>query len=226
MGMSVVIFGATGMVGAGTLLECLDDPRIASVLAVVRTPTGRVHAKLREVVHPDFFDFSALADDFAVCHACFYCLGVSSAGMSEAHYTSVTRNIALAAGRALAAANPSAVFCFVSGAGADSKGRGRSMWARVKGETENALLALPFRAVYVFRPAFIQPVRGVRSRTDAYRAFYRVMTPVAPVLRLLLPWYWTSTARLGRAMIAAAIEGAPRRILGSRDINRLARRAR
>ncbi len=226
MGMNVVIFGATGMVGAGALLECLDDPRIESVLAVVRTPTGRTHPKLREVVHADFFDFTSLTDDFAVCHACLYCLGVSSAGLSEAHYTSITRNIALAAARALAAANPSAVFCFVSGAGADSTARVRSMWARVKGETENALLALPFRAVYVFRPAFIQPVRGVRSRTDAYRVFYGAMAPLSPVLRFLLPWYWTSTARLGRAMIAAALEGAPKRILYSRDINRLARRAR
>jgi uncharacterized protein YbjT (DUF2867 family) len=224
--MNVVIFGATGMVGAGALLECLDDPRVTSVLAVVRTPTGRAHPKLREVVHADFFDFSPLADDFAVSHACLYCLGVSSAGMSEAHYASITRNIALAAGRALAAANPSAVLCFVSGAGADSSARGRSMWARVKGQTENDLLALPLRAIYVFRPAFIQPVRGVRSRTDAYRAFYTVMAPVSPVLRFLLPWYWTSTARLGRAMITAAIDGAPRRILRSRDINRLARRAR
>jgi uncharacterized protein YbjT (DUF2867 family) len=214
------------MVGAGALLESLDDPRVGSVIAVVRTPTGRTHPKLREIVHPDFYDFSSLTADFAGSHACLFCLGVSSAGMSEAQYTSITRNIAVAAAESLAAANPSAVFCFVSGVGADSSERSRTMWARVKGATENALLALPLRATYIFRPAFIQPMRGVRSRTGSYRAFYTIMTPVLPVLRVLLPWHWTTTVKLGRAMLTAAIDGSPKRILYSRDINRLARRAR
>lgn len=209
------------MVGAGALIECLADPEVQSVLVVGRSPTGRSHPKLREVIHADFFNYESLADDFASCHACFFCLGVSSTGMSEARYSNLTYDLTLAAARALAAANPSSVFCYVSGLGTDTSERGRTMWARVKGRTENALLALPFRAAYMFRPAFIQPRHGVRSKTPAYQAFYTVLAPLSPVLRLLLPWYWTTTAALGRAMIRVSSEGYPRQVLYSRDINRL-----
>lgn len=220
--MNVVLFGATGMVGAGVLIECLADPRVESVLAVVRSPASRSHPKLREAIHTDFLDYSSLAADFAACGACFFCLGVSSAGMSEARYSSLTYDLTLAAAHALAAANPGAVFCYVSGLGTDSSGRGRTMWARVKGRTENALLALPFRAAYMFRPAFIQPKHGVRSRTPLYQAFYSVAAPLYPLLRRLLPRYWTTTENVGRAMIRVASEGYPKRILYSEDINALA----
>ena len=220
--MRVVLFGATGMVGAGVRIECLADPQVSSVLAVVRAPTGRSHPKLREAIHTDFLDYTALAPDFAACDACFFCLGVSSAGMSEARYSSLTYDLTLAAAKALAAANPEAVFCYVSGLGTDSTERGRSMWARVKGRTENALLALPFRAAYMFRPAFIQPKHGVRSRTPAYRAFYTVAAPLYPLLRFLMPRYWTTTENLARAMVRVASGGYAKRILYSNDINALA----
>lgn len=220
--MNVILFGATGMVGAGVLIECLADPRVDSVLAVVRSPTGRSHPKLREAIHTDFLDYRSLAADFAACDACFFCLGVSSAGMSEARYSSLTYDLTLAAAQALVTANPGAVFCYVSGLGTDSNGR--TMWARVKGRTENALLALPFRAAYMFRPAFIQPKHGVRSRTPLYQAFYSVAAPLYPLLRRLLPRYWTTTENLGRAMIRVASEGSPKRILYSPDINALATR--
>ena len=210
------------MVGAGVLIECLADPQVSSVLAVVRAPTGRSHPKLREAIHTDFLDYTALAPDFAACDACFFCLGVSSAGMSEARYSSLTYDLTLAAAKTLAAANPEAVFCYVSGLGTDSTERGRSMWARVKGRTENALLALPFRAAYMFRPAFIQPKHGVRSRTPSYRAFYTVAAPLYPLLRLLMPRYWTTTENLGRAMIRVASVGYAKPILYSNDINALA----
>lgn len=220
--MNVVLFGATGMVGAGVLIECLADPRVAGVVAVVRAPTGRSHPKLRETIHTDFFDYGSLAADFAACDACFFCLGVSSAGMSEARYSSLTYDLTLAAAQALVTANPGAVFCYVSGLGTD--GNGRSMWARVKGRTENALLALPFRAAYMFRPAFIQPKHGVRSRTPLYQVFYSVAAPLYPLLQRLLPRYWTTTENVGRAMIRVASEGSPQRILYPPDINALAAR--
>jgi uncharacterized protein YbjT (DUF2867 family) len=210
------------MVGAGVLNECLTDPQVSSVLAVVRAPTGRSHPKLREAILTDFLDYTPLAADFAACDACFFCLGVSSAGMSEARYSSLTYDLTLAAARALAVTSPAAVFCYVSGLGTDSTERGRSMWARVKGRTENALLALPFRAAYMFRPDFIQPKHGVRSRTPAYRAFYTVAAPLYPLLRLLMPRYWTTTENLARAMIRVASVGYAKPILYSNDINALA----
>src|SRR5262249_4047015 len=143
--MNVVIFGATGMVGAGVLLECLFDQRVSSVLVVTRSSTGRRHPKLREVLHADFFNFDTLHADFAACDACFFCLGVTSLGMSEAEYTRVTYDMAMAAAREMVTANPRMTFCFVSGVGTDSTERGRTMWARVKGKTENALLGLGFK---------------------------------------------------------------------------------
>jgi len=218
----VVIFGATGMVGAGALLECLDDPRVESVLAIVRRATGRSHPKLTEVSHADFFDCEPLRPRLAACDACFFCLGVSSAGMGEATYRRLTYDLTLGAARTMAAANPRMVFCYVSGRGTDSTERGRSMWARVKGQTENALLALPFRAAYMLRPAYIQPLRGVRSRTPLYQAVYTTLGFLYPVLRRLAPHQVTTSVDVGRALIRLAAQGDDRRILESDDINRLA----
>ena len=220
--MRVVIFGATGMVGAGALLECLDDPRVDAVLAVVRRPTGLTHPKLTEAVHADFFDYDRLRARFAECDACFFCLGVSSAGMDEAAYRHLTYDLTLAAARALVEANPRMTFCYVSGQGTDSTERGRAMWARVKGKTENALLALPFKAAYMLRPGFIQPLRGVRSRTPLYQAFYSALGFLLPVLRRLVPDQITTTVNVGRALIRLAAEGDGKRILLAADINRLA----
>ncbi len=210
------------MVGAGALIECLSDARVRSVLAVTRSSTGRSHPKLREILHKDFFNYDSLARDFASCDACFFCLGVSSIGMSEPDYTRMTYDLTLAAARAMVGANPRMTFCYVSGVGTDSSERGRTMWARVKGRTENALLALPFAAAYMFRPGYIQPVGGVRSKTPWVQAAYTVLAPIYPVLRPLLRG--TTTSNFGRAFIEVAASGYPKRILYSRDINALAAR--
>ncbi len=220
--VKVVLFGASGMVGGGVLLECLDDARVESVLVVGRRACGVSHPKLTEILHEDFFDFKALATRFRGLDACFFCLGVSAAGLSEAEYTRRTYDLTLAAARALAAASPHIVFTYVSGAGTDSTERGRVMWARVKGRTENALLALPIGGAYMLRPGFIQPMRGVRSGTRLYRVFYVVFGPLLPLLRRLFPRQITTTVAVGRAMIALAERGDARKILGPADINRLA----
>ena len=220
--VNVMIFGPTGMIGAGTLLECLADSRVASVVAVGRRPTGHAHAKLREVLHVDFFNYDNLSEHFASCDACFFCLGVSAVGMTEARYSQQTYDLTLAAARAMLVANPQLTFCYVSGAGTDSTEQGRSMWARVKGRTENALLALPFRAAFMFRPGFIQPMKGVRSSTGWYQAIYTLAAPLYPVLHRLFPGSVTTTVSLGRAMIEVAANGYSERILSSREINRLA----
>src|SRR5437868_7814509 len=161
--MNVLLFGATGMVGDGVLHECLADPRVTSVLAIGRSPLSISHPKLRQKQRTDFFSYADLTSDLATIDACFFCLGVSSVGMTEADYYRQTSDLTLAAARALAAARPGATFCYVSGEGTDSSERGRSMWARVKGKTENALLELPLKA-YMFRPGFIRPRPGTRDR--------------------------------------------------------------
>lgn len=218
--MKVVIFGATGMLGAGVLLEALDDPRVERVLTVVRKPTGVRHTKLEEVVHHDFFDYSTLQPRWPGFDACLFCLGVTSVGLSEAAYRHLTYDLTLAAARSMAAVNSGMVFCYVSGTGTDSSARGRVMWARVKGETENALLALPFKGAYMFRPGYVQPLRGVRSKTGWYQAAYNSIGLLYPLLRRLLPGAVTDSVTFGRALVRVAAKGYPTRILEGRDINR------
>jgi hypothetical protein len=210
------------MVGAGALSECLADNRVTSVAAVTRSPIGRTHSKLRELRRTDFFHYNDCRAEFAACDACLFCLGVSSIGMNEADYTRLTYELTLAAAHALVAANPRMTFCYVSGVGTDSTAQGRRMWARVKGRTENALLALPFKASYMFRPGYIQPDHGVRSRTGWVQGVYTVVAPFYPIIRTLLPNATTTTTNLGRALIEVAASGYPRRILYSHDFNRLA----
>ena len=217
--MKAVIFGTSGMVGQGVLRECLLEAEITQVLSVVRSATGQSHAKLREVVHADFLDFSRIEGELTGYDACFFCLGVSSAGMTEEQYTRITYGITMAAATTLAKLNPEMTFEYISGTGTDSTEKGRSMWARVKGRTENALLALPFKAAYMFRPGFIQPLHGIKSKTRAYQIFYAVTTPLLPVLKAVFPQYVTTTERLGRAMIAVAKRGYPKKVLEMRDIN-------
>jgi uncharacterized protein YbjT (DUF2867 family) len=217
-----VLFGATGMVGAGVLIECLEDPRVQSVLAIGRSPTGRWHPKLREIQRTDFFNYDGLESEFASCDACFFCLGVTSVGLDEAEYTHLTYDLTTAAANAMAAVNRNMTFCYVSGVGTDSTERGRTMWARVKGRTENAILALPFKAAFMFRPGFIQPVKGVRSKTAWYQAVYNLLGPLSPLLLRMAPNHVTTTARLGRAMIQVAYRGFDRPILHPREINALA----
>jgi len=219
--MKVILFGATGMVGAGVLIECLENPWVQSVLAVGRKPCSVTHPKLREVIRSDFFDYSDVATDLTGYDACFFCLGVSSAGMKETEYHRLTYELTLAAAEALADVNPGMTFCYVSGEGTDSTERGRFMWARVKGKTENHLLEMPLKA-FMFRPGFIQPLKGVRSKTRLYQAFYSVLGPLYPLLKRLAPRHVTTTENVGRAMIEIAAGRSPKRVLENPDINALA----
>jgi len=211
------------MIGSGVLLECLDDGRVTEVLSIGRSAIGVTHPKLTEIIQSDLFDYSAIQPRLAGWDACFFCLGVSSNGMTEEAYRRVTCDLTLAAARALLAGSAALTFCFVTGAGTDSSGKGGVMWARVKGQTENALLAMPFKAAYMFRPGIIQPKRGVRSKTPLYQFFIVLAAPVFPLLRRLFPRLVTTTVELGRGMIAVVEKGYARHILDPEDINRLAR---
>jgi uncharacterized protein YbjT (DUF2867 family) len=219
--MKVILFGATGMVGQGVLRECLLDPGIESVLAVGRSPTGQRAPKLREILHDNFMDFSAIETQLAGYDACFFCLGVSSIGMDEERYRHLTYDITLAAATTLAKLNPQMVFVYVTGRGTDSTEQGSLMWARVKGKTENDLLKLPFKAAYMFRPAGIQPLHGVGSKTTWVQAIYVATGPLLSLLNRAAPKYMTTTEQVGRAMIKVARDGYPRPVLESEDINRV-----
>lgn len=216
--MKVILFGATGMVGQGVLRECLQAADVDAVLAVGRSPTGLVHPKLRETVVPDLFDHEAAAAEWSDFDACFFCLGVSSAGMTETAYTHITRDLTLAIAQSLNRRNRQMTFVYVSGAHTDASERGRSMWARVKGQTENALRRLPFRAVYLFRPGLIRPLDGIRSKTPAYRLFYTLAGPLLPLVHRLFPRSVVSTADIGRAMLTVARRDQPNPVLEAADI--------
>lgn len=219
--MKVILFGATGMVGQGVLRECLIDPAVDTVLAVGRSPTGQDHAKLRELQHADFTDFSAIESQLAGYDACFFCLGVSSIGMDAERYRHLTYDITMAAATTLAKLNPGMVFAYVTGRGTDSTEQGSLMWARVKGKTENDLLKLPFKAAYMFRPAGIQPLHGVRSKVGWINAVYFMCAPILSLFQRSFPQYMTTSEQLGRAMIKVARDGYPNKILESEDINRI-----
>jgi uncharacterized protein YbjT (DUF2867 family) len=219
--MKVLLFGATGMIGQGVLRECLLDPGVQQILSIVRTPTNQQNPKLRELIHTDFFDYSTIEPELTGLDACFFCLGVSSAGMDEAKYKHLTYDLTLAAAATLVRLNPQMTFLYVSGAGTDSTERGRSMWARVKGKTENDLLKLSFRAAYMFRPGVIQPLHGIRSKTKLYQTFYTVLNPILPLLKSAFPQLTTTTEQLGRAMLYVTKHGFPKPILESKDINSL-----
>jgi uncharacterized protein YbjT (DUF2867 family) len=218
--VKIIVFGATGMVGQAVLNQCLLDSAVDEVVVVGRTPVGRQDVKLREILHTDFLDFSALATDFAGADGCLFCLGVSSVGMSEADYRRTTKDITLAAAHVLLSATPDVVFVYISGMGTDSTEHGRLMWARVKGETENALLAMAFPA-YAVRPGFIQAVDGVRSKTRLYAAIYRVTGWLYPLLRRLSPRYFIRSDELARAMIELVRRRPAKHVLESDDLRAL-----
>ncbi len=220
--MKVILFGATGMVGQGVLRECFLSPDVQLMQTIGRSATGREHQKLREIVLQNLFDFSDMAADLTGFDACFFCLGVSSAGMKEDDYERVTYGITLAAAKTLVQLNPEMTFIYVSGMGTDSTEKGRIMWARVKGKTENALLRLPFKAVYLFRPGFIQPLHGTRSKTTLYRMLYAISAPLFPLLNAIFPHSLTTTEKIGRAMINVSTRGYPKQILETQDINKAA----
>ena len=219
--MNVVLFGATGMVGAGVLIECLDDHRVQSVMAVGRRPCGVAHPKLRELTRSDLFEYGDATDELQHLDACFFCLGASAVGMSEAAYHRVTYDLTIVAAESLLDLNPALTFCYVTGEGTDSTERGRRMWARVKGRTENQLLRMS-RSAYMFRPGYIQPLRGVRHKTLVYRALHTVLGPFYALLERLMPKHVTSTVNVGRAMIAVAAQGHQKLVLENPDINSLA----
>lgn len=204
------------MVGQGVLRECLAATDVTEVVAIVRSPLERIPAlKLIEVVHRDFFNWSDV--DLSGFDACFFCLGVSSLGMNEADYRQMTYELTMSLAEALVKQSPQAVFVYVSGAGTNAQGK--QMWARVKGATENALMAMPFRGVYCFRPAYIQPLHGVRSKVNLYNAFYAVLGWAEPLMMRFAPGFVTTTETVGRAMLKVARDGCPQKVLASRDIN-------
>jgi uncharacterized protein YbjT (DUF2867 family) len=219
--VKVVLFGATGMVGQGVLRECLLDADVETVLAVGRSKTGQQDGKLREIVRADLADLSAVQGQLSGYDACFFCLGVSSVGMDEQTYYRLTYELTTSIAGILAKLNPEMTFVYVTGAGTDSTERGRTMWARVKGKTENALLQMPFKVAYMFRPGYIQPLHGIRPKIKWIGALYAVIGPLYPLWKLLFPKYVTTTECIGRAMLKVARQGAPKHVLEVSDINSL-----
>ena len=217
MSLNAIIFGATGMVGEGVLHICLNHPDVESVLVIGRSSVEQTHPKLKELIHKDFFDWSLVENQLKGYNACFFCLGVSSIGMKEEAYKRITYDLTMAAARTLSKLNPDMTFCYVSGSGTDSSERGRIMWARVKGKTENDVAALPFKAAYACRPGFIKPIKGLKK---AY-GVSRILGTVYPVLRALFSNYVCTLEDLGRAMVRVSTEGYSKKVLECADIEHL-----
>ena len=207
------------MVGEGVLHEALNHSDVDSVLVVGRRPCNVSHQKLKEVIHNDFFDYSAIQSQLKGYNACFFCLGVTSIGKDEKEYTRLTYDLTMEAAKALSRLNPEMIFCYISGAGTDSTEKGRSMWARVKGKTENDLMKLPFKSVYAFRPGFIKPIKGLKNAFTAAK----VMGVFYPVLKVLAGKYVCTLEDLGLAMVNVTAKGDTKKILECEDIARLAR---
>jgi uncharacterized protein YbjT (DUF2867 family) len=216
--MNVLILGASGMVGQGVLRECLLDEGVKRVVTLGRTPTGQTHPKLREIVQRDLTNLAPIEDQLRGIDACFYCLGASATGLNEAEYTRINYEITLVVAETLARLDPDLTFVYVSGTGTDSTERGRVMWARVKGRTENALLRLPFKAAYMLRPGVIIPMHGVKSKTRIYRVFYTVLGPILPLFKSLFPRAVIDTEHLGRVMIRLAGSGYSKNVLEMADL--------
>jgi uncharacterized protein YbjT (DUF2867 family) len=209
------------MVGRGVLRECLLDSDVEKVLLIGRGATGQQDPKIREIVHADIGDLSSVDPELSGFDACFFCLGVSSVGMTENDYKRITYEMTIGAASTLAKLNPSMTFIYVSGMGTDSSETGRTGWARVKGATENALLRMPFRAAYMFRPGFIQPMHGEQPKAAIMKLALRVLGPVIPLVLRFAPQHATTTERMGRAMLFVVKHGAPKKVLESADINAL-----
>jgi uncharacterized protein YbjT (DUF2867 family) len=221
MGIKVIITGATGMVGEGVMHECLSHPQVNEVLLLSRKSSGIVHPKVKEVIHHDLYNISPVKGALAGYDACYFCLGVSSVGMNEADYTKVSYDLTMHIAGVLSSLNPQMTFCYISGAGTDSTEKGRSMWARVKGRTENALQRLPFKAVYLFRPGYLQPTKGLKNTLG----FYKYVSWLYPVLQPVFPGMLGSLRELGRAMISVTLHGYSSKILGVKDIRNAALKA-
>ncbi|PIB35734.1 epimerase [Reichenbachiella sp. 5M10] len=222
--MKVIITGATGMVGKGVLLECLDHPEITAVLSVARRPLDLQHEKLTELIHEDFSDFRAIAQQISGYDACYACMGVSSAGMKESDFKRYTYDYTLALARTLHASSPHMTFTYVSGAGTDSTEKGKVMWARIKGKTENDLLNLGFGQAYMFRPGLIVPKRGVKPSGKVYSLLINCLSWLFPLLRKLNPDSVVDSTQVGQAMIQATIHGHSHTIIPPKDIQILAKK--
>lgn len=213
-----IITGTTGMVGEGVLHECLQHPQVEAVLVINRKPCGVVHPKLKEIIHADFFDLSAIESQLSGYNACYFCLGVSSVGMKEPEYYKMTYTLTLNVAQTLSKLNPDMTFCYVSGGGTDSTEKGSSMWARVKGKTENDLMKLPFKKVYNFRPGYLHPTKGLKNILP----YYKYITWLYPVVRKVFPQFASTLAELGLAMINTVLVGYDKPILEVKDIVKLA----
>lgn len=221
MGYKVVITGTTGMVGKGVLLECIDHPSIENILIVNRSSVGITHPKVKEVLIEDFFELSSVSDELNGFDACFFCLGITSIGQSEASYTKTTYDLTLNFAETFIDQNVKSIFCYVSGTGTDSSEKGRTMWARVKGKTENRLLEMPFKRAYMFRPGYIQPLRGIKSKTQWYALLYLIFKPIYLILKHF-PSTATNTTNMGLAMINSLEGKYAKSILENKEINELA----
>lgn len=217
MNIKAIILGSTGMVGEGVLHQALLNPKVVSVLVINRRPCNIKHSKLKEIIHNDFFNLSGIEEHLSGYNACFFCLGVSSVGMKEKDYTRITYDLTMNAAETLVRLNKDMVFCYVSGAGTDSSEKGKTMWGRVKGRTENHLLRLPFKEAYMFRPGFIKPIKGLKN---TYK-IYKILNFAFPLFRLLFPKYVCTLEDLGNAMIQTVMTGYPKKIIECKDILRL-----
>ena len=222
--MKVIITGATGMVGKGVLLECLDNDAVTAVLVVNRRTVDMQHPKLTEIIHKDFFDLSPISEQLAGYDACFFCLGISSFRQSEEVYTKITYDLTVNFAGALLKSNPGMVFIYVSGTGTDSTESGSTMWARVKGKTENDIIKMGFKDAYAFRPAYIKPESNTPSSTPIYQVLLSIFGVLHPVIKLLFPKYTTTTAQIGKAMIEVVQHGFERKQVESIDIVKLSER--
>jgi hypothetical protein len=216
--IKAIITGATGMVGEGVLHECLNHPDVDAVLVINRRPCGVIHPKLKEIIHTDFFDLSPIADKLSGYNACYFCLGVSSVGMKESEYYKLTYTLTLHVANTLSILNKGMVFCYVSGAGTDSTEKGKMMWARVKGKTENDVMKLPFKTTFAFRPAFMLPTKGLKNVLP----FYKYITWLYPVVRPLFPNYFGTLKEVGLAMVNCVKFGYEKQVLELKDIRALA----
>jgi nucleoside-diphosphate-sugar epimerase len=218
--MKVIITGSTGMVGKGVLLECIDDPGVEKVLLINRNPIGMSHPKIEEVIHKDFSDFLAIKNQMNGYDVCYHCMGVSSVGMSESEFNKFTFELTKALASVLYSVQPNMVFFYVSGMGTDSSEKGKVMWARVKGKTENMILNMGFKDAYVFRPGAIIPERGIKSRTKLYNIFYILFRPFFPLMKRIKSV--TTTSKVGRAMINLYRHPQVNKHIEGEDINRVA----
>lgn len=212
--VNLILTGATGMVGEGVLHEALAHPEVEHVLVLTRKPTGIQHPKLTEVLHDDFYDLSPVESKLVGYNACLFCLGVTSVGKKEAEYRHLTYDLTMHVAETLARLNSQMTFCYISGMSTDSTEKGRSMWARVKGKTENDLTRLPFKSVYLFRPGYLHPTPGLKNTLK----YYKYITWMYPLLQLVTPWAVSTLKQLGQAMINVAVRGYPKRILEVKDI--------